>query len=67
VIIGGVFGMHHQLGGSTEDEMNKMSVIGHFFLFHIHYFTTYLVTAELFVASNLSVFLQRNTTKVRRN
>ncbi len=23
------FGMHHQLGGSTEDEMNKMSVIGH--------------------------------------
>jgi hypothetical protein len=30
-------------------------------------FTTYLVTAELFVASNLSVFLQRNNTKVRRN
>ena len=29
--------------------------------------TTYLVTAELFVASNLSVFLQRNTMKVRRN
>jgi hypothetical protein len=24
-----VFGMHHQLGGSTEDDMNKMSVIGH--------------------------------------
>jgi hypothetical protein len=24
--------MHHQLGGSTEDDMNKMSVIGHFFL-----------------------------------
>jgi len=24
-----VFGMHHQLGGSTEDNMNKMSVIGH--------------------------------------
>ena len=23
-----VFGMHHQLGGSTEDDMNKMSVIG---------------------------------------
>ena len=23
--------MHHQLGGSTEDDMNKMSVIGHFF------------------------------------
>jgi hypothetical protein len=22
--------MHHQLGGSTEDDMNKMSVIGHF-------------------------------------
>jgi hypothetical protein len=21
--------MHHQLGGSTEDDMNKMSVIGH--------------------------------------
>jgi hypothetical protein len=30
-------------------------------------FTTDLVTAELFVASNLSVFLQRNTMKVRRN
>jgi hypothetical protein len=29
VIIGEVFGMHHQLGGSTEDDMNKMSVIGH--------------------------------------
>ena len=29
--IGTVFGMHHQLGGSTEDDMNKMSVIGHFF------------------------------------
>jgi hypothetical protein len=28
-----VFGMHHQLGGSTEDDMNKMSVIGHIFLF----------------------------------
>jgi hypothetical protein len=27
-----VFGMHHQLGGSTEDDMNKMSVFGHFFL-----------------------------------
>ena len=24
-----VFWMHHQLGGSTEDYMNKMSVIGH--------------------------------------
>ena len=24
-----VFGMHHQLGGSTDDNMNKMSVIGH--------------------------------------
>jgi hypothetical protein len=24
-----VFGMHHQLGGSTEDDMSKMSVIGH--------------------------------------
>ena len=24
-----VFGMHHQLGGSTEDDMNKMRVIGH--------------------------------------
>ncbi len=24
VIIGEVFRMHHQLGGSTEDEMNKM-------------------------------------------
>ena len=24
--------MHHQLGGSTEDDMNKMSVFGHFFL-----------------------------------
>jgi hypothetical protein len=23
--------MHHQLGGSTEDDMNKMSVFGHFF------------------------------------
>ena len=32
VIIGEVFRMHHQLGGSTEDEMNKMSVIGHCFL-----------------------------------
>jgi hypothetical protein len=29
VIICEVFGMHHQLGGSTEDDMNKMSVIGH--------------------------------------
>ena len=29
--------------------------------------TTSAVTAELFVASNLSVFLQRNTTKMRRN
>jgi hypothetical protein len=36
VIIGEVFGMHHQLGGSTEDEMNKMSVIGHFFLLLNH-------------------------------
>ena len=25
--------MHHQLGGSTEDDMNKMSVIGHISLF----------------------------------
>jgi hypothetical protein len=25
VIIGEVFGMHHQLGGSTEDDMNKMN------------------------------------------
>jgi hypothetical protein len=32
VIFGMVFGMHHQLGGSTEDDMNKMSVFGHFFL-----------------------------------
>ena len=24
-----VFGMHHQLGRSAEDDMNKMSVIGH--------------------------------------
>jgi len=24
-----VFGMHHQLGGSADDDMNKMSVIGH--------------------------------------
>jgi hypothetical protein len=24
-----VFGKLHQLGGSTEDDMNKMSVIGH--------------------------------------
>jgi hypothetical protein len=31
VIFGMVFGMHHQLGGSTEDDMNKMSVFGHFF------------------------------------
>jgi hypothetical protein len=29
--------------------------------------TTSAVTAEKKVASNLSVFLQRNTTKVRRN
>ena len=35
VIIGEVFGMHHQLGGSTEDDMNKMSVIGHISLFSI--------------------------------
>jgi hypothetical protein len=35
VIIGEVFGMHHQLGGSTEDDMNKMSVIGHISLFLI--------------------------------
>ena len=34
---------------------------------HANINTTYLVTAELFVASNLSVFLQRNTMKVRRN
>jgi hypothetical protein len=27
--------MHHQLGGSTEDDMNKMSVIGHISLFLI--------------------------------
>ncbi len=25
--------MHHQLGGSTEDDMNKMSVIGHISLY----------------------------------
>ncbi len=31
------------------------------------YITTSAVTAEKKVASNLSVFLQRNTTKVRRN
>jgi hypothetical protein len=30
-----VFGMHHQLGGSTEDDMNKMSVIGHISLNNI--------------------------------
>jgi len=24
-----VFGMHHQLGRYAEDDMNKMSVIGH--------------------------------------
>ncbi len=35
VIIGEVIGMHHQLGGSTEDDMNKMSVIGHFFLIRL--------------------------------
>jgi len=35
VIIGEVFGMHHQLGGSTEDDMNKMSVIGHISHMHI--------------------------------
>jgi len=29
-----VFGMHHQLGGSTEDNMNKMSVIGHISLYY---------------------------------
>ncbi len=28
--------MHHQLGGSTEDNMNKMSVIGHFFLIFMY-------------------------------
>jgi hypothetical protein len=28
-----VFGMHHQLCGSTEDDMNKMSVIGHISLY----------------------------------
>ena len=33
VIICEVFGMHHQLGGSTEDDMNKMSVIGHISLY----------------------------------
>jgi len=32
VTIGEVFGMHHQLGRSADDDMNKMSVIGHFFL-----------------------------------
>jgi hypothetical protein len=31
--------MHHQLGGSTEDDMNKMSVIGHFFLFKMSWIT----------------------------
>jgi hypothetical protein len=38
VIIGEVFRMHHQLGGSTEDEMNKMSVIGHISLIKIEIF-----------------------------
>jgi hypothetical protein len=38
-----VFGMHHQLGGSTEDDMNKMSVIGHISLY-IFRFRSYLVT-----------------------
>ena len=33
-----VFGMHHQLGGSTEDDMNKMSVIGHISLINIPIF-----------------------------
>ncbi len=33
MIIGEGFGMHHQLGGSTEDDMNKMSVIGHISLY----------------------------------
>jgi hypothetical protein len=28
--------MHHQLGGSTEDDMNKMSVIGHISLLLIY-------------------------------
>ncbi len=30
-----VFGMQHQLGGSTEVDMYKMSVIGHISLFYI--------------------------------
>jgi hypothetical protein len=34
MIIGEVFGEVHQLGGSTEVDMYKMSVIGHFFLEH---------------------------------
>ena len=33
--IGEVFRMHHQLGGSDEDAMNKMSVVGHFFQYFI--------------------------------
>ena len=42
VIIGEVFGMHHQLGGSTEDDMNKMSVIGHISLFFMYMFFPYM-------------------------
>jgi hypothetical protein len=30
--MGEVFGMHHELGRSAEDNMNKTRVIGHFFL-----------------------------------
>jgi len=42
VKIGEVFGMYHQLGGSTEDNMDKMSVIGHFF----HRYICLSITSE---------------------
>jgi hypothetical protein len=45
VIIGEVFGMHHQLGGSTETDMYKMSVIGHF--------SYYKRVINLFVATSI--------------
>ena len=46
--------MHHQLGGSTEDDMNKMSVIGHFFLKKYSLFYYYLFNVCIYSACTLT-------------
>ena len=48
-----VFGMHHQLGGSTEDNMNKMSVIGHISLIY-NQEPDYIIRLRLYIIRSWS-------------